>query len=277
MGTFLYSYNSSIVTVKICLDCLYFIGGIDSIFSSQQWRILCKYLDDNLSPQSWRLDSLNPPLPWMGFPQSWEVSPPDLSFSGRDKSSITRHQHPSWAHMELFLMSFGRKHGKVRKIRRIFLAPRLPGVCSLVQGRILCLQSNKAGRSLFWREGYGIASVRPEFYPSASGSTMKEAAAGEVVRWETRLLHYCSYTRDSRRLKAQWELPACCIIFSWDLFLRFCSVLFPDWVQKSSYFPSSNFHKETTSWKNHMQLTDATNIYHSYLCLFLISLYTMLK
>lgn len=152
-------------------------------------------------------DSLNPPLPWMGFPRSGEVSPPDLSFSGRDKSSTTRHQHPSWAHIKSFLMSFGRKHGKIRRIRRIFLAPGLPGLCSLVQGRILCLQSNKVGRSLFWRQGYGIASVRPEFYPSASGSTLWKKQ--QLEKWSGERLG-CSTTAPTPGIAGDWRHSGSC-------------------------------------------------------------------
>lgn len=53
---------------------------------------------------------------------------------------------------------------------------------------------------------------------------------------------------------------------------------FPEEVQKSSYFLSTDFHKERTLWKTlAIDLkTDATNTCHSYLCLFLISLHTML-
>lgn len=49
-------------------------------------------------------------------------------------------------------------------------------------------------------------------------------------------------------------------------------------MQKSSYFLSIDFLKQWTLWKPHVidLQTDATNTCHSYVCLFLISLHTVL-
>lgn len=156
-------------------------------------------------------------------------------------------------------MSFGRKHGKIRKIRRswhsfswitwsVQFGARKDFVSSIYQGR----------KEPFLKGGLWGCFSEARIFPFSWKHPVTEAAAWEVVRWETRLLHHCFYTRDSSGLKAHWQLPACCTMFSWgDLLLRSCSVssMFPHRVHKSSCFLSSNFYKGRTLWKNHMQLT----------------------
>lgn len=160
------------------------------------------------------------------------------------------------------------------------MAPGLPGVCSLVQGRTLCLLPNKAGNSLFWREGYGIASVRPESYPSASGSTLWKNLQLETCSGERQ---GCSTTAPTPGIAVGWRRSGSCqpaASFSAEEISGPAqwAPCFQTGCRSHHIFLEVIFIRKGLYGKTicNSLRTDATNTCHSYLCLFLISLYTML-